>query len=177
MAGVGPAATMLVQGESGLFTLFSLVHFLWAAVFHLGWIALELGDAWVSGLLISTIATLFEMAESSRFVGTWVWSRTWGFRQGEQYRPDSLNNALSDILFSNLAFFAVQLTEVLSDGAAAARTGMAIGCGVVALVFVVAFCARQAALGDPFARPERPNPVLSISTAAPAGRRWFDVNV
>jgi len=183
MAGVGPAATMLVQGEEGLFTIFSLAHFLWGAVFHLVWLVLALGDAWVSLLIISTAAMVFEILESSKFVGSWVWDHTWGFRMGQKYRPDTLANAFSDALFSNLGFFLIQLAEVLSEGSSGARVGMAIGCGAVALLFAAAFCTRQAALGHLFARPTRSNPMVPVGAAAvpvaaaAADRRWFDIKI
>lgn len=177
MAGVGPATTMLVMGEEGLFTIFSLAHFLWGAVFHTVWLVLGMGEAWVSLLIISTAAMVFEIFESSKWVGSWVWDKTWGFRMGLQYKPDTLTNAFSDALFSNLGFFLIQLTEVLSEGRSAARVGMAIGCGVVAFLFAAAFCARQAALGHPLARPTRSNPVVPVGAAEAAGRRWFEIKI
>jgi hypothetical protein len=161
----GPAVTMLVQGENGVFTIFSLAHLLFGALVHLLWLVLGLGDVWISGLLISSAAMLFEMAESSQFVGGQVWGRTWGHAMGIAYKPDTLNNAFSDALFSNLGFFAVQLTDELSNGAAAARTGVAIGCAAVAILFVSAFCVRQKALGDLPVRPPQPGRAVE--------RRWF----
>ena len=167
---MGRATTLLVQGEDGVFTIFSLAHWLWGALFHFGWIVLELGDAWVSLLIISTAAMLFEIAEASDFVGKWVWGRTLGFHSGLKFRPDSLTNAFSDALFSNLGFLVVQLTEVLTESASAARRGMAIGCGAVGLLFLVLFFARQTALGRALERPTQTSPVVSV---VPKDRQWF----
>lgn len=164
------AATLLVQGEQGVFTIFSLPHFLWGAVFHLLWVVLGVGDAWVSGLLISTLAIVFEICENSEFVGTKIWERTWGYRTGERYTPDTLTNSQSDTLFSNLGFFVVQLTEVLADGAAAARVGLAIACGAIALVFLVVFFARQTALEATTVATSEPASAPATMTTE---RRWF----
>lgn len=102
---------------------------------------------------------------------------------GQKFQPDTLENAFSDALFSNLGFFLIQLTEVLSEGSSGARVGMAIGCGVVALLFAAAFCTRQAALGHPLARPVRSNPTVPVDSpvapvaAAAADRRWFEIKI
>lgn len=165
-------ATLLVQGEEGIFTMFSLPHFLWGAVFHLLWVVLGLGDAWVSGLLISTSAMVFEVLENSEFVGTKIWERTWGYQTGERYTPDTVCNSQSDSLFSNLGFFVVQLTEVLADGAASARVGLAIACGAIALVFLVAFLLRQATL-----KAANPAPAESRVPVATTERRWFSLKL
>ena len=170
-------ATLLVQGEQGVFTIFSLVHILWGAVFHLLWILLGLGDAWVSGLIISTSAMVFEIAENSEFVGTKIWERTWGYRTGERYTPDTLCNSQSDSLFSNLGFFVVQLTEVIAEGAASARVGLGIACGSIALVFIVAFFARQAALGTTTTTAAAVSPTEPRVPVRTTERKWFSLKL
>jgi hypothetical protein len=175
MVGLGSAATMLVQGEDGMFSIFSLAHFLFGAVFNLVWIIAGVGEAWVASLVISTAAMLFEVAENSPYVGSVVWNMTLGFKSGREYRSDSLLNSQFDGICSNAGFFVIQLAEILSEGTAVARVSMAIGCGAVAIVFLVAFCAHRASLNRLLKRPERVEPpVLPIPAK---GRSWFPLQI
>lgn len=146
-------AALVSQGETGYISLFSITHFvagwLWNLVGQwVGW-----GPDWLNLLSLATAALVFELAENSRLVSFWIWSRTLG-RDGREYQQDTLENAIMDCIFAILGWTGVQLINLASP-TLGARLGMLGAALVLLALFAVGIGKKPTEVAAPetFAAP------------------------
>ena len=126
----------LVQGESGFASAWSIPHFLSGLVPHAIWAYFIPADAWISLFVLATLAALFELVENTPGAGKVMW--TWIGYTTENYRIDTLRNAVSDILFLLAGWLVAQVVHLLAPDRVAfwALLGAA---GVLVLLFLWLF--------------------------------------
>lgn len=131
----------LVQGEDGFASAWSIMHFLSGMVPHALYAWFVEADAWISLFVLAVAACVFELVENTPGMGRIMW--TWIGYTTENYRIDSLQNAVSDVLFLLGGWFVAQIVHLLSSSLTAFGVLMGVA-GALFLLFLWLFSRERA---------------------------------
>lgn len=129
---MGSLVRCLVVGEEGLYSHWSIVHFLAGFVPHaLFAYLLEDVEHWISLWLLAFGACAFELVENTPGNGKWMWS--WIGYTVDTYKLDTLRNSVGDILSLLLGWLVVEIVHQIAPSS----TALFVLLGVAAALFVV----------------------------------------
>jgi hypothetical protein len=144
----------LVVGEIGVYSHWTIMHFLSGLVPHAIFVFLTSADHWISLYVLAMIACLFELVENEPGNGEWMWKFI-GYTVVD-HKPDTLKNSVSDVVFLLLGWLVSEVVFLLG---APLELGLSLLLGLALVLFVVfiylfrversRWASRQSALPDP----------------------------
>lgn len=129
--------TMGVFDEQGFASAWSVNHYLSGHCFAILWLWVIHGDDWVGLFILASGASVFELIENARGMGTVMW--TWLGYSATSYHQDSVHNSVSDILFALLGWLVVKLMTLVF-GTSTVILGILLGAaGALFAIWAVLF--------------------------------------